>query len=398
MPTFSFRLPTREQIRTSRNGNVMLEAINSDSPRNKAIMIKGCPGSGKTTVTIYRLIRLLNSNRRVILLIYNEMLRIAIQNTAISNGDNISGSVKGLFKWFYAETSRYYAIFGNHSVPSADELIVIMTENGFKNREYYELLVDEGQDLNPKFYKSFPHFFSRISVGADEAQKLYDHGGSEDTIQDILEEYAKFDEDVKTFPLEYNYRNTYSTINFARQFVPSNAMANMPKMLADTKTRNKGEKPDVRILKNRLNHEQEIKRLIENLTGQGVNIAVLLPTGREVDVYYSLIKDKYNNECSRYYNKMNKVDKTFVDENLKNILVTTFHSAKGMEFDYVILPEFNLAEEDKSNHYYVACTRAANQLYILCINKIPKIMKSFKRKTYELIDETDNNDNFDLPF
>jgi len=376
----------------------MVEAINRESPRNKAIMIKGCPGSGKTTVTIYRLIRLLNSKRRVILLIYNEMLRIAIKNTAISNGDDISDAVKGLYKWFYAETGHYYARFENHSSPSANELKSIMEQKDFKNRVYYELLVDEGQDLNQKFYKSFPHFFSRISVGADEAQKLYEHGGSEAIIQDILEEYDKFDENVKTFPLEYNYRNTYSTINFARQFVPNNAMANMSKMLNDTFSRNKGEKPDVRILKSRTNHELEIKRLIENLTGEGVNIAVLLSTGGEVDNYYNLIKEKFNNECSKYYNRMHNTDKRIVAGNLKNILITTFHSAKGMEFDYVILPEFNAAELGKNNHYYVASTRAANQLYILCIDKIPRIMESFERNTYELIDETDNNDNFDLPF
>lgn len=398
MASFTFRLPTREQIRTSRNGNVMLEAINSDSPRHKAILIKGCPGSGKTTVTIYRLIRLSKANKNVILFIYNEMLRIAVKNTALANGNSISNHVKSLHKWFPKQTNNFYEYFNNRSAPSASELIDLMKKNNFKSREYYEVLVDEGQDLNAKFYQSFPYFFDRISVGADEAQKIYNHGTSEHIIQDILEDYEKFDEDVKTFPLEYNYRNTYSTINFARQFVPENAMANNSKMLVETEARNKGELPNIRILKNDEQQKEELKRLIDNLSGEGVNIAILFSESNSVDKYFEIISNNFKHPCSKYYNRLSKDQKKRTELALQNILVTTFQSAKGMEFDFVILPEFNNASGNKKNHYYVACTRASNQLYILCSNELPTVLQSFDKNTYELIDDSENDTHDDLPF
>ena len=39
--------------------------------------------------------------------------------------------------------------------------------------------------------------------------------------------------------------------------------------------------------------------------------------------------------------------------NLQNILVTTYKSAKGLEFDTVIMPELENLDDQDSNQYYV---------------------------------------------
>ena len=71
---------------------------------------------------------------------------------------------------------------------------------------------------------------------------------------------------------------------------------------------------------------------------------------------------------------------------LKNIIITTFQSAKGIEFDIVIIPYFSDGARNILEEYYVGVTRAKNQAHILCINEIPKIMSNFDKNTYELID------------
>ncbi len=88
---------------------------------------------------------------------------------------------------------------------------------------------------------------------------------------------------------------------------------------------------------------------------------------RDVDYYYDQLKDKV--ECSYYHNKLQEVDFT-----ISNIHITTFKSSKGLEFDTVIIPNFEdfyrnieISEKTfvKENDYYVAFTRAKNNLFII---------------------------------
>jgi hypothetical protein len=56
------------------------------------------------------------------------------------------------------------------------------------------------------------------------------------------------------------------------------------------------------------------------------------------------------------------------------------------QFDIVIIPYFPDGAKNVLEEYYVGVTRAKNQAHILCINEIPKIMSTFDKNTYELID------------
>ena len=64
-----------------------------------------------------------------------------------------------------------------------------------------------------------------------------------------------------------------------------------------------------------------------------------------------------------------------------DILVSTIHSAKGLEFDNVVVvyQDGNQIKEDRKRMYYVAFTRAMNSEYILAFDKVnsPKIMADY---------------------
>jgi superfamily I DNA/RNA helicase len=67
---------------------------------------------------------------------------------------------------------------------------------------------------------------------------------------------------------------------------------------------------------------------------------------------------------------------------IKNVHITTFKSAKGLEFDTVIIPNFHKYQEVdnlpeclhlKWQDYYVAITRARSNLYLISNYDMPQL-------------------------
>ena len=73
---FRFNLPSRTVIENSFNGDRMLRIIEGNIPGNpgRHILITGCPGSGKTTVSIHHY-SLHNLELRVQFVTFQHMLR-----------------------------------------------------------------------------------------------------------------------------------------------------------------------------------------------------------------------------------------------------------------------------------------------------------------------------------
>jgi len=58
-----------------------------------------------------------------------------------------------------------------------------------------------------------------------------------------------------------------------------------------------------------------------------------------------------------------------------------------MEFDIVIMPQFQFLQEKNLNEYYIGATRAKTALYILAIGKLPNIFESIEESTYSLLNK-----------
>jgi hypothetical protein len=85
-----------------------------------------------------------------------------------------------------------------------------------------------------------------------------------------------------------------------------------------------------------------------------------------------------------------------VPTSFNRYIVTTFMSAKGLEFDTVVIPRMNFfrnplkdPETRIREEMYVACTRAKSRLYIYRDQKYPQYdpIKYFDQSTYEGPDE-----------
>ena len=81
---------------------------------------------------------------------------------------------------------------------------------------------------------------------------------------------------------------------------------------------------------------------------------------------------------SRYYDDDNKFPNGCPD--IDNVHITTFKSAKGLEFDTVIIPDFGSMDYLISRFdviewkdFYVAVTRARTNLYLFSNKEIPEL-------------------------
>jgi len=121
-----------------------------------------------------------------------------------------------------------------------------------------------------------------------------------------------------------------------------------------------------------------IKEILD--ANKSSNIAILSDDQNTVNTYSQKLKNDY--ELSSYTSRDAEVP-----ENLKNIVITTFKSSKGMEFDIVIMPQFQYLKEKRLNEYYVGATRAKTELFILSIGRLPDIFESIDKSTYKLINQ-----------
>lgn len=372
MAKFEFRLPSQDDIRNSTNGQIMLSIINNDYDE-KFSLVTGCPGSGKTTVSIFRLIRLANNGKSTILLTYQRMLKVAIENLLAKQGIS-SSKVNTIHSWFPKTTGKLLGFSNQDTKLSASEI-----ESALRGRVgNMELILDEAQDLEERVFQAFPKVFGRITIGADNDQQMHERSGaSETTIKRHISHSSN------EFTLQFNYRNTYQIYNFARYFVPNSPKANDSQTLSALKRyKNNGDLPEVLKFSGQSDMQSRLKTIIENY--KGFNIGVLFPFKNQVENYHSIISG-FGFECSKYYAEMSEAEKSKTENDLKSILVTTFISAKGMEFDIVIMPEFDSIRntDEAKRQAYVGCTRAKNRLVVMYTGSKPSILNNFPSDTYD---------------
>ena len=362
MASFKFNTITRADIQRSVGGNQMIAAIDYSGLNH--IMVIGCPGSGKTTVTIMRAERLVNSGKTIRVFTYQNLLRTSIKNIA---SVNLQEHIFGFYDWWCGHRKLGYLDYFHDTAYMIDKLSNEVVID--------EILIDEGQDFEARIYQTLLTKCSKMVVGADNAQKIHEKGILANNIKDILEDNNQ----VVTFKLEYNYRNSFEIYNFARHFMPVSERANNPLVL-EMMPKGNGEKPFVFQASNEVEELSILKTLLQNAGDK--NIAVLAYRQSEVNYYYDKIKEMAF-VCSKYHNN------SPTTENIENILVTTYKSAKGLEFQVVIMPTLETAmnaSEKTAEHYYIGSTRAKENLFLIFKGaNMPDCLKNFDKNAYDFV-------------
>ena len=335
MPYY-FRLPTDEELTLPQKA-----AINEI----EQIALSGGPGTGKSVVSLYRhLSNHENSNRSLLITYTTTLARYLSECCRLRN----------------PEASRY--------VRSAYAGRPKRSEN------FSEIIIDEAQDLDVEYFDQISGF--SISYGADDAQILYpEHSSTKEELEE------RFKNNVE-YVLDRNFRSTLAIMKFARVAFPN---AYIPQNTLDALANNPGEKPTLIVTDGnplfnenaRSTRDNAIREIIETFRADTYNIAILLPFKNTVKEYHDIL-DEMDIAHSFYYEDQKEFPNGCPP--IDNVHITTFKSAKGLEFDTVLVPDFgsmdylcNKYDVIDWNDFYVAVTRARTNLYLFSNNNIPQL-------------------------
>lgn len=324
---YYFRLPAITQLTLSQQS-----ALNE----TEQIALSGGPGTGKSVVSLYRHLTNHENGQKSLLITYTTTLARYLSECCRLKNHNAANNVRSA----YAGRPKSFEHFS-------------------------EVIVDEAQDLESDYYDRISGF--NVSYGADDAQILYpEHSSSKEELEE------RYPDNVE-YVLDKNFRSTYAIMNFARVAFPD---AYIPLSTLNALKNNPGEKPTLITTDGnpKFDYDAEKKRnssireIIDAFRSDTHNIAILVPFKNDVRTYDSILDDM-GIEHSLYYEDRSVFPNGC--EEIDNVHVTTYKSAKGLEFDTVIIPDFgnmdylcNKFHNVEWNDFYVAVTRARTNLYL----------------------------------
>jgi superfamily I DNA/RNA helicase len=288
----------------------------------KNFAVYGGAGTGKTVVAIWRHIRNWNNGKKSYLITFTHTLTYFLEFLVFQENRDATKYLNNINAFM----------------------------NDFENLpEIEELIIDEAQDVSLAIHEQIFLKFPNISYGADDKQHLYQNA----TTQTILENIYKPNE---TKELSLNFRNSYHILELTKALFPDYGITQ--KMIDYSKEHYPhGKKPELVIYHNQ-NLDNIFLKIIKMISNKK-NIAILVPTIKLMNKYKAILNSAKIEYSSYNYKDLGNIRSL----GIKRIHLTTFHSSKGLEFDNVILPEFQLF--GKNAKYYVGFTRAKTGLYLL---------------------------------
>lgn len=293
---------------------------------DKSMLVAGCAGSGKYVIAMHKAEQLHKKGQDVILIAYTRSLSRFMKN----------GKADSSFRFFHHHLWKYKL-----KMPKADYIIV---------DEIQDFTREEIQEFINATRKHFLFF-------GDTAQSIYRQYGKQTmTIAQIAVMTG-----LNTLQLFNNYRLPRPVAKITQDYVGVDVQEYKEKVYQNKET----ELPHLIHFDNEQKQIEALLRLVKDNVGR--NIGILLSNNPEVIRISQEFMDN-DVECEFKYNKGDN-DFDYVDNlDFNTVLpkILTYHSAKGLQFDMVILPMYNGANDDESRKaLYVAMTRTMHSLFVL---------------------------------
>lgn len=335
------------------------------------LWIKGFAGSGKSVLLVHAIVDKVreNPNASICVVVFTHSL-IAMFKQGLKDL-NISKNINVItYYQFYKENSTYDYIYCDE----VQDLTKRILEN-MKSRS--KQLIVAG-DLNQSIYDYDPRFRESI-VASNEIGRVIDS---------------------KAYQLNTIYRLTKSIINVVSTLIPEMNILN-------GKTDRTKQDVNVRLCEG-INIEEEVEYILTKAE-EALNIkesaVIILPTHDEVLKFIDIVlKNKNKNSWNIKYNQWNKVDYRDLNSYLKNcnidveylgngngklredkIIIMTYHSVKGLDFDNVFLPFLSVHSDIRNKTLLmVGMTRSKKDLCLTYSGRKHEYIEAIQDKCIKL--------------
>ncbi len=326
-------------------------------------LIYGPAGCGKTSIILYCAKTLEDTLQNYIVFVYTKVLFNFIKS-ALKDLDIPSERVHRFYQWVYHTHKKYIGHppdkdDGNKYSKWVDNLIDFFEKNPNRLPHYDYILIDEAQDFGENVSKLLHMMSKNLFVAGDPAQSIYTGIIEFDQFSTIWKPIKK------NFRLLYNYRNPTSVAKLAALFLDSSSIS-PEEFISMVKGRDFEMRPVWYSVNSLPDQVEKIVQIINDSRG-AERIGILC-----------LNHDQANALAAQLRTKKIKVELAIGEEgynfNDPTPKITTVHSAKGLEFDWVILPyldaeywdvEDSYLKIDKERLFFVAATRTKNRLYLI---------------------------------
>ena len=325
---------------------------------DKSCVVSGCAGSGKSVLALIKAQRIQKEK--------GNDYQIIVFTKALSKYMNSGKETLGLNNDF-----TYHWNWKNRMEKLSSKYFIVDEIQDFTKEEILEFI----ESTKNNFF-----FFG------DTAQSIY--GGLKETLPlDEISMLFPREKRPKSFELYRNYRLPIPVARFV-QYVG----VGLDGFDEDTYKSTENERP--RLIQYSSFNEQvnAISRIIKE---QGLkDVAILLPHNNMVDYFFNLLTNTDLN-C-----ELKSQTRDTLDFNTSNPKITTYHSAKGLQFETVFLPDLHELEGDTENEkesfqksFYVAITRTYRYVYLMYSGARPSL---FDRIPCELYQSSEINDVEDI--
>jgi len=346
-------------------------------PKQGQHLIIGGPGTGKSVLALLRSRRHHVDKDNYLFLVYNRLLHRASRH--LLNDTLTSKTWQSWFTEFFNELTKQSLPL----LPPKQEtnwqdidwdavLGIITTVEPNKNPASLPfLIIDEGQDMPPEFYRSLTRLgFENFYVVADQNQQII--SGSNSSRQDIETELAIDTEDV--IELNLNYRNSYQTARLAREFYtgdPASPPPNLPSAKRSAKMPLLVEYGK----KCCFDFNSVMQAILKTADRYPAKLLGIITPNNEVRKRYldglSNVNINLDNGAPTIQTYKSGDDAAKLTFNEGGIMVINAQSCKGLEFDVVLLADIDrhycnsMLIDEKKRLFYVMVARARENVIIL---------------------------------
>lgn len=336
-------------------------------------LIGGAPGSGKTQILLHRARHLLDTTGSGV-----SRLRIFIYTNVLV--DYIRSALKLLnlpedcVSTFDSWCREHYRRFISSRLPWNGEektynwqairegVLDRVRRLGDTQKPYDFALVDEGQDLDPVSFDVLKAISRHVTVCFDHKQQIYDHGSSEPEI------LRRLGMKKSNFTLLSAFRCSPYIVELAARFIRDDdqrsAFIRQNRVPMSEK-----ETPLLYIADDDADERARLIEAVKTRQERGEKIAILLPNNRQVFVLAKGLTEaglQVEIRQEGWRKDVRFPPLNFTSEVPKLI---TYHSAKGLTFDSVLLPwlapgSFRRGTIPETNLLFVGVTRATQWVFL----------------------------------